>query len=77
MRLMRPLRDGTLTFRGKEASVVCPSKHLNASQYEVFLNVASADELEHDVLLLSTKRLIHENSSRRHDEAQAFSPESV
>ena len=50
------------TFIGKEASVICPSKHLNTSQYEVFLAVASADELEHDVLLLSTKRLIHENT---------------
>ncbi len=49
-------------FMGKPASVRRPSKHLSAEHYEAFLEIASEDELEYDVLLLSTWRLIRENT---------------
>ena len=50
------------TFMGKEASCLCPSKDLNADQYNLFLDVASVDELEYDVLLMSTRSFILENT---------------
>ena len=45
-------------FMGKPASVRRPSEHLSAEHYEAFLEIASADELECDVLLMSTWSLI-------------------
>ena len=50
------------TFMGKEASCLCPSKHLNTDEYKLWLDVASVDELEHDVLLMSTRSFIRENT---------------
>lgn len=45
-------------FMGKPASARRPSEHLSTKHYEAFLEIASEDELEYDVLLLSTWRLI-------------------
>jgi len=45
-------------FMGKPASVRRPSEHLSTEHYEAFLEIASADELECDVLLISTWSLI-------------------
>ena len=45
-------------FRGKEASIKPPSRALNTKQYQAFLAIASIDELEEDVMLMSTWRFL-------------------
>ena len=45
-------------FRGKEASRKAPSRALNTRQYQMFLEIASIGELEEDVMLMSTRRLL-------------------
>lgn len=45
-------------FRGKEASCKPPSKALNTKQYQMFLEIASVEELEEDIVLMSTWRFL-------------------
>lgn len=56
MMLERAVRMGHLS--AALFTPLMPSKDLNADQYQKFLEIASLEELEYDVMSLATQKLI-------------------